>query len=208
MDVAQPYAAVIPTLEGDVLVALARTTRPLTGSEVAGLVRRGTRPGVQKALHRLVAQGLVDSQEAGRRAVLYTLNRDHLAYPAVEILASLRSELFNRLRETITGWEIQPAYAAVFGSAARGDGDTRSDIDLFVVRLAGVDENEPVWRRQLDEVAGMVRRWTGNRLAVSEIAKSEIARLKRERPAVIDELERDAVVLIGPATAELFGGRR
>jgi predicted nucleotidyltransferase len=208
VDVGQPHAAVSPSLEGEVLVTLSRTTRPLTGSEVAALVRRGTRPGVQKALHRLVAQGLVDAQEAGRRAVLYTLNRDHVAYPAVEILAGLRSELFDRLRERIADWEIPATYASLFGSAARGDGDAGSDVDLFVVRPVAVEEDDPVWRSQLDQLARAVRRWTGNHLAVSEVAEREVARLEHDSPAIVGELERDAVVLVGPATAELLGGRR
>ena len=121
------------------LVALSRTTRPLTGSEIAKLVRRGTRPGVQRALHRLVAHGLVNSQEAGR-AILYVLNRDHLAFPAVESLAEMRSEFLRRMREAIAGWDVQPVHVALFGSAARGDGDVEADIDVLIVRPAEIED--------------------------------------------------------------------
>ena len=196
-----------PTLEGEVLVTLAGTTRPLSGRQVARLVRRGTQRGVLGALHRLVEQGLVDAQDAGR-AVLYTLNRDHLAYPAVELLAGIRSEFINRLRETIASWQVQPLHASVFGSTARGDGGTTSDIDLFVVRPDEVDEEDPAWRKQLDELSASVRRWTGNHGVIAETSKSDAVRLNRERPPIVDDLETDAILLVGIRTKDLSGERR
>lgn len=207
VNVARPYAAVSPTVDGDVLVTLARTTRPLTGRQVAKLAPRGTQPSVQRALNHLVDHGLVDAQEAGR-AVLYTLNRKHLAYPAVEMLAAIRGELIRRLRETVASWEIQPVHASIFGSVARGDGDTKSDIDLFFVRPGDVNEEDATWRSQLDELSASIRRWTGNRSSISEVAKREIARLRRDRPPVVSELEKDSIGLAGPTATELFRGRR
>jgi predicted nucleotidyltransferase len=203
LNVARPYAAVTPTVEGDVLVTLARTRRPLTGREVAKLVRRGTQPSVQRALNHLVNHGLVDSQEAGP-AVLYTLNREHLAYPAVEVLATMRNELVERLRKTIVAWKIKPVHASIFGSTARADGDTTSDIDLFVVRPGEVSEEDATWRGQLDDLAASIKRWTGNRSSISEIAQPELARLNRERPPVVPELEQDSIGLAGPTATELI----
>jgi predicted nucleotidyltransferase len=207
MNVGQPYTAVSPTVAGEVLITLSRTSRPLTGREVAKLAQRGTQPSVQRALNHLVAEGLVVAQEAGR-AILYTLNRDHVAYPAVEILAGLRSEFVERLRGAIGEWKIQPGHASVFGSAARGDGDVDSDIDLFVVRPAKVDEEDPTWRTQLDELTDSIKRWTGNRANVSEIGERDVARLRRERPPVVSGLEQDSIVLAGLPTKELLGGQR
>ena len=189
------------------LVTLAGTTRPLSGRQVARLARRGTQRGVLGALHRLVEQGLVDAQDAGK-AVLYTLNRDHLTYPAVEILAGIRSELINRLRETIASWQVQPLHASVFGSAARSDGDSASDIDLFVVRPDEVGEEDPAWRKQLDELSASVHRWTGNHGAIAEASKSDVERLNRERPPIADDLETDAILLVGIRTKDLSGELR
>ncbi|HYZ93067.1 MAG TPA: hypothetical protein VFA34_11865 [Actinomycetota bacterium] len=90
---------------------------------------------------------------------------------------------------------------------ARGDGDTESDIDLFVVRPTGVSEENATWRNQLDELAASIRRWTGNRSSISEVAKPELARLRRERPPVVAELEKDSVVLAGPTATELLRRR-
>jgi hypothetical protein len=122
---------VSPTLEGDVLIVLAGTTRPLTGREVARLARRGTPPAVAAALTRLVRPGLVHREEIGS-AFLHTLNRDHLAAPAVLVLAGLRSELLERLSAAVADWEIQPVSAALFGSAARGDGDVEQEVTALL----------------------------------------------------------------------------
>jgi predicted nucleotidyltransferase len=162
---------------------------------------------VQRALNQLAAQGIVDARQAGR-AILYTLNREHLAYPAVEILAGIRSALVTRLRETVEPWEIQPAHASIFGSAARGDGGIDSDIDLFVVRPTGVAEEEPTWRSQLEALVESVWRWTGNRVALSEVGRSDIGRLKRERPPVVAELEKDSIVFAGQPAKDVLRGRR
>ena len=52
------------------------------------------------SLRRITEEGLVHAEEAGN-AYLYTFNRDHLAAPAVELLADIRSELERRLRAEI-----------------------------------------------------------------------------------------------------------
>ncbi len=144
------------------------------------------------------------SEEAGN-AYLYTHNREHLAAPALEQLAGIRAELERRLRAEIADWEIAPAHVSIFGSAARGDGDVHSDIDVFVVRPARVAEDEAIWRAQLDRLSDRVYRWTGNHVGLSEVAATDVRRLRRERPPVVDELRRDAINLVGPTTTELLG---
>ena len=204
MDVAHPYTAVCPTLDSDVLSVLAGTTRPLTGREVARMLSRASHSGVLNVLNRLAEHGLVDRQEAGR-AFLFTLNREHLAAPAVEALASMRSELFDRLRGAVAAWAPAPVHVSLFGSAARGDGDTRSDIDIFVVRPAGVSEEDRDWRAQLDSIARQVQRWTGNHAGIAEVAESEIPRLRTSARPIVVELRKDAITLAGPDADTLLG---
>lgn len=192
-----------PGLAGDVLAVLAGTTRPLTGREVARLARRGSPRGVLTALDRLVEQGLVARAEAGR-AMLYTLNRDHVAAPAAVALAQLRSEVVERARREVAAWQIAAQHASVFGSFARGDGDVGSDIDLFVVRPAGVSADDADWREQLDRLAERVRAWTGNHASIAEVASDDLARLREDRPLIVDELSADAIALAGPEALQLF----
>lgn len=203
MDVARPYTAICPTLDSGVLNVLAGTTRPLTGREVARLLGRSSHSGVLDALNRLAEQGLVDREEAGR-ALLFTLNREHLAAPAVDILVGMRGELLKRLRDAVDSWEVAPLHLSMFGSMARGDGDTTSDIDLFVVRPKGVDSEDLGWRGQLDLLARLVQRWTGNRAGISEAAEEEIARLRDEEPPVVAQLRSDAITIAGAEAAALL----
>ena len=204
MDVSCPHAVISSSVDMEVFLVLRRTTRPLTGREVARLVRSGSQPTVNARLRRLAELGLLQAEEAGN-AYLYTLNREHLAAPALEVLADMRAELERRIRAELAEWEIPPGHVSAFGSLARGDGDTRSDIDLFVVRPADVQDEDPRWRRQLEVLSANVYRWTGNRVAVSEVSAKDVRRLRRERPPIVAELRHEAITLAGPEPAELFG---
>jgi predicted nucleotidyltransferase len=196
MDVARPYTAVCPTLDGDVLHVLAGTTMALTGRQVALLTGRTSHSGVLDSLHRLTEHGLVTRVELNR-AYLFALNRDHLAAPAVEMLANLREKLIEEIRRTVGEWQIAPLHVSLFGSAARGDGGTQSDIDLFVVRASDVDEDEPLWRDQIDELSDQIQRWTGNHASVVERDESQLASLRETQPPILGELLSDAIVISG-----------
>ena len=207
MDLSRPWALIRSPIDMEVMRVLRGTTRPLTGRDVARLVRAGSQPTVNASLRRLSDEGLVHVEEAGN-AYLYTFNREHLAAPAVELLADVRAELQRRLRDEIAGWRIAPVHLSVFGSAARGDGDTKSDIDIFVVRPRDVPDDDPGWHEQLDGLSDHVLAWTGNHVGLSEVSEADLRRLRRERPPVVAELSRDAIAIVGSEPDELLGGRR
>ena len=94
--------------------------------------------------------GLFCQVEAGRARV-YRLNRDHVAAEPISQLAELRPRLFRRsAARTVRGLAIPPHFtSSVFGSAARGDGDMNSDVDIFLVRPGDVPEDDEEWRRQV-----------------------------------------------------------
>jgi len=196
MDVSQPFSALIPGVDSAVLAAMAQTTRPRTGREIARIAGRSPN-AVRAVLERLVEQGLADRERAGN-AFVYTLNREHLAAPAIETLAGLRPALFDRLRRKIAEWQIPTMHASIFGSAARGDGDATSDVDLFIVRPEGVAAEDSKWQEQLDELAEGVKRWTGNHASIAELSTDQLVSLRRRRPPVLKELDADAITLAGP----------
>jgi predicted nucleotidyltransferase len=206
MDVSRPHAAIASGIDADILVVLAGTTRPLTGRRVAELVGHSQR-GVLAALDRFVDHGLVLRTPAGR-ALMHELNRDHLAAPAVEVLAGMRTEFLRRLRNAFGDWQLAPVHASIFGSTARGDGDTSSDIDLFVVRPGHVEEDTPAWRSQVERLVEDVRSWTGNHAVVIEQDEAEVRQLRRARPPVLEELRRDGIDLAGTPLRELLGSAR
>ncbi len=206
MDVARPYTALCPTLDSGVLSVLAGTSRPLTGREVARLLGRPSHSGVLDVLNRLTEHGVVDRQEAGR-AFLFTLNREHLAAPAVDVLSGMRVELLDRLHKAIEGWKVAPVHVSMFGSTARGEGDIHSDIDLFIVRPKAVPEEDARWRAQLDGLAGQVQRWTGNGAGIAEVWETETKRLRTDAPPIVEELRADAITIAGPDAQQLLGAR-
>lgn len=207
MDLSFPYTAALSKTDGQVLSVLAGTTRPLGGREVARLAGV-SQNGAWRALRRLVDQGVVIEQPAGGRTILYTLNRDHLAAGPIITLTRLRSILIERLSEHLAGWEVQPIHASIFGSAARGDGDTGSDIDILVIRPREVDEEDERWRSQIDSLASAVQSWTGNHAGIAELSERELPRLRRERPPVVENVAADGIVLVGDEPSSIFRRRR
>ncbi len=203
VDVSRPYAAVCPTLDGDVLRVLAGTSLGLTGREVAVLAGRRSHSGVLNVLHRLSEHGLV-TRVPLNRSYLFALNREHIAAGAVEALMNLRPELFERIRKTIAGWQIAAVHASVFGSAARGDGDTSSDIDLLVVRHTPIATDEQLWQEQVDGLREQVEAWTGNRTTIVDISEPELAALGRQQRPIISEIRTDAIALYGADLTSLL----
>ncbi len=203
MHVSHPIRGVIPSLDAPVIEVLAKTTRTLTGREVARLAGTGSVRGVRLVLARLVVQGLVIAEERGG-AILYQANREHLAWPALERLARLRVALFEHLVDEIARWPIAPIHASVFGSAARGDGDASSDIDLLLV--APRDADAEGWTAQIDDLRLRVERWTGNHCQVFDIDEARLREHLDARDPLVDALLRDGIVVAGDPLKSLLIG--
>lgn len=144
-------------------------------------------------------------QEAGAGTLLYALNRDHLAASAVETLVGLRGRLVDRLRTEILQWKVPSLHVSMFGSAARGDGDTDSDIDLFVVRSNKL-ENEEKWGEQLDSLAAAVLRWTGNHAGIADVTEAQVMDMLNDRRPIVGDLSKDSIWLFGISIQEILSG--
>lgn len=202
MDLTYPYRAISPTIDAELLVALSGSRESRSGRELAQLIGR-SQTGVQHVLERLVEEGLVERQKAGR-AFLYSFNFEHLLAPAVQEMAKVRVELVSRLRELIEAWDVAPIHASLFGSAARGDGDAKSDIDLFVVRPKATDEDDEEWRSCVEDLTESVERWTGNVASIIELPEDKLPALRKRRPPVLSGLTRDAIDLAGLPVRKLL----
>jgi predicted nucleotidyltransferase len=197
VDLSRPARSVVPTLTAEVLLVLARVTMPLTGRQVHGLITGvGSQKGVSLVLRQLVDSGLVDATPAGR-ATLHELNREHVAADAVLALVDLRGKLFQQIRQHMDAWTVPPVAAAVFGSAARGDGGPESDIDLFVVRPPEIDDDDPSWADDVEDLQAKVRRWSGNPCSLIQVSPAQVqAMIERDEP-IVASLRRDAISLRG-----------
>jgi predicted nucleotidyltransferase len=204
MNVGRPHSAIIPSLDGDVLIALGSTLEPLTGRQVARRANRGSQSAVAVVLDRLVVHGIVLRQQVGR-AYLHTLNRDHIAAPIVRQLADLQSELVRRIRSLLAEWAIQPLHASFFGSAARADGHVDSDIDLLLVSPEGSGDDDEAWCEQVHQLSESVLAWTGNHAGIIELSAESLALYRRDPPPIVTALHRDAHELAGISLHEAFG---
>ena len=196
MDLKHPIQSLVPTLDGPVLEVLAGTTRALTGREIQRIADTASPAGVRRVLARLVEHGLVRAAEHST-AIFYTANRDHLAWPAVEILVSMRRVLLDRIKVEIGSWQPTPIHASLFGSMARGDGDAESDIDLLIIRPSTTDEDQSSWAEQVDTLRHNVHAWTGNQCQAFQINPERLAAYVRVGDSIVDDWLRDAVDLFG-----------
>lgn len=189
-----PFAVVTPTLDGRVLDVLAGAEAGFTPGGLARLLTGASVEGVRKVLKRLAAQGIVTVEQSGN-AHLFSLNREHIAAPAVLHLAGLRSILLERARSAVSGWTPVPVYGALFGSAARGTMRTDSDIDLFLVRDAGADVT--MWEEQTHELADAMSRWTGNDTRVLEMSTAEVADAAKADDGILHSIAAEGLTIVG-----------
>lgn len=173
MELHRPLKIVTPTVDGDVLAALAAADAAFTGRQLHRVLGRHSADGVRRVLKRLAAQGIVTVETVGPSKV-YRLNHEHLAAPHIVALSTLGEVLSQRLGERFAAWRIPPVYAALFGSAVRGEMRAESDIDLFVVRPDAVPADDPAWNDQIHHLARDASTWTGNDVRVLDLSEAEV----------------------------------
>ena len=201
MDLGSPVLDIAPAVRGALLQALARLEQPITRRQLAAAA--GVAPGNASAvIEELIQSGLVSETVAGRSSMV-VLNRSHLAAGPVLALAGLRGELIRRLRERLCAWpDLHGGW--LFGSVARGDADSDSDVDLLIV----VDDlQSPDLHERLSSLQADVRSWTGNDLQLVEHSPSSWRKLVRAKNPLVEQIRLDGIALAG-GTASLVGRQR
>lgn len=201
MDLGSPVLDIAPAVRGALLQALARLEQPITRRQLAAAA--GVAPGNASAvIEELIQSGLVSETVAGRSSMV-VLNRSHLAAGPVLALAGLRGELIRRLRERLSAWpDLHGAW--LFGSVARGDASSDSDIDLLIV---ADDLQSRELHDRLSHLHADVRSWTGNDLQLVEHSPSSWRKLVRAKNPLIEQIRLDGIVLAG-GTSSLLGRQR
>jgi DNA-binding MarR family transcriptional regulator len=197
MDLEDPARAVMAPATSAVLRVLARapdarfTMRQLAG--LAGVSHNAA----QTVVRRLAEHGLVLTAPAGR-AVMCSYNRAHLAADALTVLVTLRARLLQVLAEEVAAWPVAPVHVSLYGSAARGDGTTSSDLDLLVVRPDPLDASvEDAWEDQLAASGGRLRQSTGNPVNYLDITPAALSETVRAGEPIVANWRNDAVHLFG-----------
>lgn len=193
MNLGSPILVIAPTVRGALLQALARLEQPVTRRQLAATA--GVAPGnASSVVGELIQTGLVLETVAGRSSMV-SLNRNHLAAGPVMALAGLRGELIRRLRVRLSRWpDLHGAW--LFGSVARGDSDSDSDIDLLIVadKLQSPDLHE-----RLSDLHADVRSWTGNDLQLVEHSAPSWRKLVRAKNPLVEQIRLDGITLAGDA---------
>lgn len=196
MDLNRPLSVICSTLDADVLSVLAGAEASFSGRQVHQIMGRHSEKSARNSLQRMCAQGVVIKEQAGSYD-LYSLNREHLAAPYILGLANLKSELLSNMKQTLEAWKIKPIFAAIFGSAARGEMHIDSDIDIFIVRPERVTPDTVTWEVQIASLEFLVTRWTGNDTRIYELSQSEVVTGLSKKERVLTDIRDQAIVLLG-----------
>lgn len=178
-----------------VLRILASTDLPLNASQIARQAHL-TRPAATTVLDDLASMGFVRSSSAGR-ANVHLLNRlnvyvERIILPLFQAEAAMPEMLEADLRAS---FGEQAESIVLFGSYARGDQHTNSDID--VVLIAGSDTDKQALDRTVDLVAREFRSRYGVPLSAMTYAATEAEELGRTAPALLESLREDGLVIKG-----------
>ncbi len=195
----RPLATVTPTLDGDILTVLARTTTTFTITQIHRILGSASAEGIRKALLRLTAQGIVLSDRVGTTNT-YMLNTEHLAAQSIRELANLPATFMSRLENHLQAWPEPPLYAAVFGSAATATMTIDSDIDLFLVRQSPRQEepdSEDEWSQQVAHLAESVTAWTGNDTRIVEYTHDDLRRAAAAGEPLLHDVAAHGLTVAG-----------
>jgi predicted nucleotidyltransferase len=204
MNVAEPGSVVMSP-------PMAAVIRVLAGAETGFGVREIARLAdlhhntVRVLLNRLIDHGLVFTDQVGQ-SLLSTLNREHIAAAPVVALATLRLALVQALQREFSSWEINPVHASIFGSTARRDGDTTSDIDILLIRPDDVSATNAQWERSLSDARERLHRMTGNPINFVELSESELGQAQSSKEPIVQSWRDDAIHLVGVRLETLLGG--
>ncbi|MDQ1516827.1 MAG: hypothetical protein QOE80_2657 [Actinomycetota bacterium] len=196
MDMGRPAGVIMPPGTEAVLRALIGTDAPLGVREVARVAGVSANRASQ-VLSDLTRQGLVLVEEHGSGR-LCRLNRAHLAAAPLMALVGLRGRMIEFLRQDVQTWRPGAVHASLFGSAARGDGTTASDLDLLVLRPdPRNDDDDEAWEEQLFESGERILAAAGNRAAWFVTTPVDLRRAVQAGEPIIGEWRRDGIHLAG-----------
>jgi predicted nucleotidyltransferase len=150
----------------------------------------------------LVTLGVVERQELPP-ASLFRLVPENVASRALLALARSTDTVLNELGLLTRALPRPPISVIVFGSFARREADTDSDIDILVVRPTEVEEDDDEWSDSLEGWRDAVRRLTGNPVEVLEVSADEAATKLGSSGQIWNDIRRDGRLVYGLSCDEL-----
>lgn len=197
MDFIHPLQTMVPGVQGRILAVLTGTTAELNLRTIASIANV-SEAQASRVLPGLVAIGLVERREAPPSA-LFRLVRDHIAAEPILALSRSRDRMIRDMRQIAEGLPISPTSVIIFGSFARGEADTESDIDTLLVRPSAVSESDDAWYASVRQWIDRVGEVSGNRVEVLEVDEDEVPARLRSGSSVWQDIERDGLIIHGRA---------
>ena len=196
MDLRDPARVVTsPSISAVLRVLVEAPHAQLSMREIAAIAGI-SHSAAQTVLHRLIEHGVVLTTTAGR-ATLCRYNHEHLAAEALAALVTLRAKLVERLAAEISAWPEPAVHASLYGSGARVDGGSRSDLDILLVRPTQLAAGEEAWDRQLSDTSARMRLRSGNPVSYVEMTRPELVAADLAGERIVARWRADAVHLAG-----------
>lgn len=201
MDFQRPIEAVIPGARGRILSVLVETTAPLNLRTLARLADVSLAQA-SRVMPGLVKLGLVERQEVPPSS-LFLLDRSNVAAQAIVRLARSRDNALEQIGAAAAALRVRPEAVIVFGSFARGEAHSDSDIDIVIVRRDHIDEDDDAWQTSLDELRTGIVALTGNQVEIVEVSLAEAGSKLNGRSELWRDVRRDGITVHGLTTSEL-----
>ena len=201
MDFQRPVEAVIPGAQGRILSVLVETTAPLNLRTLARLADVSLAQA-SRVMPGLVELGLVERQEVPPSS-LFLLARSNVAAQAIVELARSRDNALEQIGAAAAALRVRPEAVIVFGSFARGEAHSDSDIDIVIVRPDSIDEDDDPWQTSLDEWRTGIIVLTGNPVEIVEVSLTEAKSKLNGRSKLWRSIRREGITVYGLTTSEL-----
>lgn len=139
--------------------------------------------------------------------MVYRPETNHLLWPAVEALVEAADGFMERLQGAIESLVLtslgpgpQPSIG-FFGSVARREDSSDSDLDIVLVVSDEQDERLPAVVEELTDAAVQ---WTGNDCAVAEMTRTRLREMVDARDPFVASLVADTRTFTGPDVREMI----
>lgn len=138
-------------------------------------------------------RGVVTQVHAGR-ALMCSLNHEHVMTASLVTLASARAAIMKCIVAEVDEWPLVPLNVTTFGSFARGDGSVTSDIDLLV--LFDIPDLD-AWSDQLQLASETLQTKIGNPIQFLDYPIETWVDMRRQIDPVVSEIHRDGIHIFG-----------
>lgn len=195
VNLSNPLESLLKPAQVNVLLAFLRLDERLTGRQVARITGSHSASGTRDTLLQLAEVGLLIA-EPTPHATYYSLNRDHLLWPAVEQIANVRGHFTDAVAAITSATAPSGTSVLLYGSTARFRSTAKSDIDVLVVFPDGTTtETRDAFTEGL---ALQLRRKTGNRVEVFDVTEEQLDDLVDAGDPMVDSWRAEAELLAGP----------